>query len=135
MSQLNTAPLRVGTGLRSHLVPFHRTTKARVVPPTVELPAAAQRSAVAHDTAASRERVAPAGFGLVTIDQVEPFQRSMNAVPADSPTAKQLVADVHETPFSCAPVAPPGFGLATIDQLVPFQRSARVRWVIPGPAK
>src|SRR6476646_3842503 len=80
VSQLNTAPLRAGTGLRSHLVPFHRTTKARVVPATVELPTAAQRSAVAHDTAASRERVAPAGFGLATIDQLVPFQRSMNAL-------------------------------------------------------
>ena len=59
---------------------------------------------VAHK---SREQVAP-GFGLLWIDQVEPFQRSANGVPkspvldtlVDDPAAVQADAAVHETALS-----------------------------------
>ena len=71
--------------------------------------------------------VDPEGVGLVTIDQLVPFQRSITvtvfaAVVAD-PTAKQFVVLVHATPLKTVPVAAAGFGLATTDQLVPFHRS------------
>ena len=71
-------------------------------------------------------------FGLVTIDQVVPFQCSTNVLlvaPGWSkvwPTALQFVVLGHDTLSRPLEVTPLGLGLATIDQLVPFHRSTKV---------
>ncbi len=67
----------------------------------------------------------PLGFGLVIIDQLDPFQRSTK-VPWPEPTAKQLVALRQVTSVNSACSTPAGFGLATIDHFVPFQCSTSV---------
>jgi hypothetical protein len=88
-----------------------------------------------HDTPDSWLCDAPDGFGVATIVQLVPFQRSTNVrltlELVKPPTAKQLVALVHDTAVRSLDDAPDGFGLATTVQLVPFQRSTNVR---PKPA-
>jgi hypothetical protein len=79
-------------------------------------------------TSLSEAEVDPLGFGLATIDQVVPFQRS-TSVPSTPPlellpTALQLVALGHVTLESAE--FPLEFGLAMMDQLVPFQCSTSV---------
>jgi hypothetical protein len=105
--------------------PFHTSIRRRTDDPETASPAARQRVAVGHEMLVRLAPVAPPGFGLVIIDQLDPFQRS-TSVPRPEPTAKQLVALRHVTPVSsvCATFA--GFGLATIDHFVPFQRSTSV---------
>jgi hypothetical protein len=82
-----------------------------------------------HDTPLRLLLVAPFGLGLVTIDQLVPFQCSTNVLVVEPvvelPTAKQLVVLRHATPLKLAAESL-GLGLATIDQLVPFQCSTNV---------
>ena len=82
--------------------------------------------AVAHDTPASR-RAVPAGFGLATTDQLEPFHRSISVLTVKplkkSPTAKQFCGLVHDTCRKRLSELP----WAITDQLVPFHRSMSVR--------
>jgi hypothetical protein len=69
-------------------------------------------------------------LGLVTIDQLVPFQCSTNVEELLLvPTAKQLVVLGHDTPLRTAEL----LGLVTIDQLVPFQCSTNV--FVPELAK
>jgi hypothetical protein len=59
------------------LVPFQRSASVRWVPVlAVKLPTAVQAVADVHETPLSPLAVAPAGFGVFSIDQVVPFQRS-----------------------------------------------------------
>ena len=74
-------------------------------------------------------RLAPAGEGAETIDQLVPSHCSTTELipPARyCPTAKQLVALAQETPSRLVDAAPAGFGLATIVQLVPSHCSTNV---------
>jgi len=73
-------PLGLGAVTSDQLVPSQ--CSARGVPP-VEVttsPTAEQSVAVAHDTAPKTLTVAPVGLGEVTIDQVVPFQCSINGL-------------------------------------------------------
>ncbi len=108
-------------------MPFPRSISVVVTPPTVELPTATQLVVPVQDTPMTATAVAPLGVGLATIDQAEPFQRSMSTCEAelfaDVPTATQLDAVAQEMPAKCATTSWAGTGMSTIDQLVPFQRS------------
>lgn len=85
---------------------------------------------VGHDRPLKSESVAPAGFGLVTIDQLVPSQCSVNVLsPAlleENATAKQFDVPGHDTPVRSDSIAPLTLALGTTDQLVPFQCSANV---------
>ena len=83
---------------------------------------------VGHDTPFNVVNRAPAWLGLVTGDQLVPFQLSTreaitDEVLAKEPTAKQLVVVGHDTPLKVLSAPPAGLGLATIDHVVPFQSS------------
>jgi hypothetical protein len=121
----------VGLGLPTidQLVPFQRSTNVCIAEVVEKKPTAKQLDVLGHDTPSRAEPVAPPGFGLATIDQLVPSQRSTNVFwpgPLAAPTAKQLVVLAHDTPFSSDSFSPVGFGLATTDQLVPFQWSTSV---------
>jgi hypothetical protein len=93
-----------------------------VVNPVRYTPTAKQLVVLGHETPLS-EALFPAGFGLGTIDQDDPFQRAISersAAPLKYwPTAKQLVEVVQETfaSLDCELVA----GDGSIDHVVPFQ--------------
>jgi hypothetical protein len=74
--------------------------------------------------------LAPEGPGVVSMDQLVPFQRSASAAVTfglkEVPTAMQFVADVQETAARKL-FQPVALGVVWMDQLVPFQRSASVR--------
>ena len=92
-----------------------------------ELPTAIQLSADEHETPASEFSAAPPAFGVGTIDQLVPFQRSARLFcevdVEENPTAAQSLALAHDTPLSCVSFEPVGFGAATIAHWVPFHRS------------
>jgi hypothetical protein len=112
---------------------------------TENMPTAKQLFALGHDTLDKRSTGAP-GFGLVTIVQVEPFQRSMSvkvfepspeppAALKSVPTAKHVVALAHDTLARLLSLRTNGgfsarFGLGVIVQVEPFHCSMRV-WVAP----
>jgi hypothetical protein len=102
-------------------LPFHSSPKP--------VPLASQAFAVVQETLRSSENVDDAGLGVVSIDQVVPFQRSAKVVVVeplrDQPTAVQAEVEVQETPEKPAVDAPWGFGAVTVDQVEPFQRSAK----------
>ncbi|MGO9874956.1 MAG: hypothetical protein ACLPVY_14275, partial [Acidimicrobiia bacterium] len=73
-----------------------------------------------HDTPSRTLSGAAAEFGLTTIDQRVPFQRSIRVLaigpgPAEFPTATQFVALVHDTADNALWDTPDGLGVATID--------------------
>jgi hypothetical protein len=115
-------------------VPSHRSISVRWVVGVKREPTAKHAVLVAHATPNSKLDVAPTGFGLGTIDQWLPSQRSVSVrggvllLAVELPTATQLVRLVHETPFNSMSTAI-GLGLATIVQLTPFHRSISVRAV------
>ena len=82
--------------LTDHRAPSHRAVNS----PFDDHPIAMQRVLVGHETSEMPASLAPGGFGIVTIDQCAPSQRSTNAtsLPAkmESPTAKQLLTLAHE---------------------------------------
>jgi hypothetical protein len=122
-------PAGFGLATIDHAVPFQRSTSVRGVMPLLASPTAKQLVVLAHETPKRSLFPAPAGFGLATIDQAEPFQRSMSVLAGltpDTPTAKQLVALGHETENRPGNGEPLGLGLATIDHTVPFQRRTSV---------
>ena len=89
--------------------------------------------ALAHQMLFSAARVyatpTPGGFGLGTMVQVEPSQRSANVVAVwglcdCDPTARQLLGLAHDTPTS-APPPRGGLALATVAQLDPLPRTTR----------
>jgi hypothetical protein len=72
------------------------------------------------------------GFGVGSVDQVVPFQRSANVpcppplVGEYSPTAVQAVADVHDTPLSSLLNAVPRLALDCTSQWAPSHCSTSV---------
>jgi len=92
------------------------------------LPTAKQFVVVGHDTSASPVE---GTLGLVTIDHVLPFQRSISVVVADvwaenvwmEPTAKHEVLVGHETESTAGTVVVVRVGPGTIDHAAPFQCS------------
>jgi hypothetical protein len=112
-------------------VPSQRSISVLWVECVKREPTAKHAVLVAHATPNNKLDVAPTGFGLGTIDQRLPSQRSVSVrgtLPetVKLPTAKQRVGLGHDTPFNWVSTDA-GFGLATIDQLVPFHRSINVR--------
>src|SRR5947207_151593 len=125
------SPAGLGLGTTDQLLPSHCSTNVFVAEPFSELPTATHIVVVGHFTSVRSLLVAPAGSGLVTIDQLFPSHCSTNVwiapLAAKSATAKQLVALRHQTALRAAEYGPsPGLGLAMIDQLAPFQRSISV---------
>src|SRR5439155_7564474 len=124
---LSTAPVApVGFGLVTidQLVPSQCSTNVfSTNEESVYSPTASQLDVLGHDTPLRTGDVAPLGLGLVTIDQLVPFQRSTNVLFAElveySPTASQLVVLGHDTPVRTGPVAPVAVGRATTEQLDP----------------
>jgi hypothetical protein len=107
-----------------HFVPFHRSTSV-LLP---ESPTAKHIFVVGHATLFSSFN-APGPFGLATMDQLDPFQRSINVLVTDPlkklPTAKQRVALAHDT--CCNPLWEPLAGPATsANEVVPFPCSTKV---------
>jgi hypothetical protein len=80
-------------------------------------------------------------LGLVTIDQVSPFQCSIRVVPRTSfaepvvPTAKQSLELRQVIALNAEPVEFVGLGAGRTDQAEPFQRSASVLLTQPPVAK
>ena len=81
-----------------------------------ESPTAKHSFALADDTPFRLPSSLFERFGVATIDQRVPFQRSTNGRVFVPPTAKQSDAVRHVTPFKPAPLWPLGFGLDMIDQ-------------------
>ncbi len=85
-------------------MPFHRSINVTSSDTFVAVvrPTAKHVVALAHATLDSSLRAAPAGFGLETIDQPVPFQRSTkvnNCVPVvRDPTATQSESPKHPMP-------------------------------------
>jgi hypothetical protein len=112
------------------LLPFHRSASVKPILPLREKPPTAVQAVIdVHDTPNRVLSVAPAGSGVVWIDQRAPFHRSAKAVPEDDPTAVQAASDVHDTPDRALSVSA-GFGVVWIDQLTRFQRSANGKNVV-----
>ena len=96
-------------------------------------PAATQKLGLVHDTPWSRLLCEVEVFGLVTMDQAEPFQDSMRVWVTllwALPTATQKLGLVHETPKSSLSRLP-GLGLEAMDQTEPFQVSTSVWLILP----
>jgi hypothetical protein len=123
---LRIVPAGAGVVVIDQPAPFHTSIRRCTDDPETESPTATHRAVVGHVMLVRLAPVAPPGFGLVMIDQLDPFQRS-TSVPRPDPTAKQLVALRQVTPVSSVCSTFAGFGLATIDHFVPFHRSKRVR--------
>jgi hypothetical protein len=87
-----------------------------------------QAFAVRHDTETSELLVAPAGFGVLCMVQLVPFQLSasvrVTAAVEYSPTAVQALAVRHETPTSRLAVAPLGSLMLWTVQVEPLRPSA-----------
>jgi len=103
------------------LVPFHSSTSDSGGENSLAYVRPAAKHAIVTEatwqlTAWSSVSAAPPGGGTATMDHVEPFQVSLNAVVAEDespkPTATQSVALKQLTPFSRDWSAPLGFGLA-----------------------
>jgi hypothetical protein len=126
---LSGTPLEFGVDWIDQAVPFHRSAKVCAFLNEIRLePTAVQAVGDVHDTALNLTGF-PVGLGVVSTDQLVPFQPSAKVtVPVVEiklePTAVQAVADVHETPLSVLDSALVGLGVVSIDQLAPFQRSA-----------
>ncbi len=119
-----------GDGTTDHDVPFHCWISVNLSSVPVEyVPTAKQLVTDRHVTSCSSALNAPGGLGLVTIDQLVPFHRSISArLPfRKAPTAKQSVALTHETPCRFASGDPLGSVVGTIDQLPATLRSISVR--------
>jgi hypothetical protein len=77
LKPLSTAPVGLGVVWIDHPAPFHRSPNVVALWALLtEYPAAAQVVAEVHDTPLSWLDAAPAGLGVVWIDQLVPFQRS-----------------------------------------------------------
>jgi hypothetical protein len=73
-------PVALGLDMMDQLVPFQRSTNVLVVVPSNERPTAKQVVGLGHDTPFRTLSAAPVGLGLVTMDQLVPFQRSANVL-------------------------------------------------------
>ena len=131
------APASFGLATTDQLVPFQASVNVLFSACDKDPPTAKQLVAAEHETACKPDAAVSVPFGLVTIDQLVPFQLSTNVLLAEllpeTPTATQLVAAEHDTPSSSDPPVPVRLGLVTIDQLVPFQLSTNVVGAELGP--
>jgi hypothetical protein len=121
------APLGVGLATIDQVVPFQRSMSTCGAELFADLPTAMQLDTVEHEMPARFAETAPAGIGMLTIDQLVPFHRSTSGrcaqhVAGAEPTAKQLVVLAQETAESELSDVD-GFRLVEVLQLVPFQRS------------
>jgi hypothetical protein len=128
--------LPAGGASSTQLEPFHSSVIAWAV--VTSVPTAKQCALPGQVTASSVLPASARGFGLTSIVQLVPFQRSINVfrrlrlplgLPVaglDAPTATQLVALEQVNPLKKLVGTPDTFGLVTIDQVVPFQRSTNV---------
>jgi hypothetical protein len=132
VSWLSFAPVGLGVGWMTQVVPFQRSAsvcgwpKGRKYDPT-----AVQEVADGQDTPSRSPCAVPVGLGVVWMDQAVPFQvsASVDVSPVEAslmyePTAVHAVADRHETPSKEACMPGAGLGVGWIDQWVPFQCSA-----------
>lgn len=115
-------PGGVGGGSIDQLVPSQVSTRgSETLSPAImlllvlKLPTAVHAVGDEHETPFSELYVAPGGFGVDWIDQVEPFHCSTRVIrrpvlPANEPTAVQATLEAHETPFSPTAMASPGDG-------------------------
>src|SRR5437867_4039007 len=98
---MEAPPVAVVPATVDQIVALERS--ANVCLEAEELPTAKQVVALVHRTPLSAAEVVPLGFGLATIAQLVPFQRSTKVFVAELveelPTAKQLVAVIHDTPL------------------------------------
>ncbi|MGO9876892.1 MAG: hypothetical protein ACLPVY_24215 [Acidimicrobiia bacterium] len=115
-------------GTTDQIVPFHRSISALVVVSFPASPTAIQLAAEVQATLANVVTGACATFGVGTIDQVAPFQRSasvrdapLNGSIVTPPTAMQDVEVVQEMLWRTRPA---GIGVGTIDQSAPSHTSA-----------
>jgi hypothetical protein len=123
-----------GVEVIDQLVPSKASASVKdSVPSEVSIdrkPMAIQLVALEQETSNNCVMREPAGVGLATIDQLDPFHRSTSVfVPVEEakvPTAKQSVELTQSTPARYARVDPAGMGAGTIDQLDPFHRCVRI---------
>jgi len=127
---LDASPAGVGVDWIDQLVPSQASAKVTLGPElSAALPTASQEVEEMHETAARIGPLAPAGFGVDSIDQLVPSQASASVTILPEllvllPTATHA-PDVQETPERTLSLPPPA-GVTCIDQRVPFQLSARV---------
>jgi hypothetical protein len=101
------------------------------------VPIARQDDALVHDTPLRTVKVPPAGRGLPTTRQDQPFQDSMSphvveVLSLNDPTAMQDEALLQETALRTLETAPFGFGLGITDHAEPFHSSVRPRTTPSG---
>src|SRR5262249_42091630 len=134
--KLYTAPTGSGLLTMSHSDPFQRSVSALTCEKAEFplAPTATQPQVPPHATPA-RSLSGPGRFGLLTMDQAEPFQCSAKilvrlGVPdgwrelrAWVPTARQSDAPAHETPFRSPRTGAGRAGPCTIDHRDPSQPS------------
>ena len=85
-----------GLGVTVQLVPFHDSIKVRKPRPLELKPTAAQATELVQETP-SRLLLAVPGLGVVTTDQVDPFQVSASDPAVSDPTAMQKLEVGQET--------------------------------------
>jgi hypothetical protein len=130
--ELSLTPGGFGLATTDQTTPFHCSTSvcARCVVSLMSSPTA-KHVVPLHETS-SKKPGPPAGFGLVTRDQLVPFQRTTNgldSVPSyANPTAKHVVPSRHVIPERLPATRPGGFAASTTDHAVPFHRSMRVEY-------
>src|SRR5258706_5102357 len=109
---VQVAPAGFGLVATDQLVPFHCSTRVFGAAAVPEPPTAKQLVALGQETPLSSLISAPMGFGLVSTDQVVPFQRSTSVVWSVYPTAMQFVALKHDSPNRTPFGGPAGLVLA-----------------------
>jgi hypothetical protein len=77
---LLVAPTGLGLATIDQVVPFHCSTKVFVAEPVVNVPTAMQLVGLGHATPPRELLIAPAGWAVVSIDQLVPFQCSTSSV-------------------------------------------------------
>jgi hypothetical protein len=118
-------PAGVGVAKIDHAAPFHRSANVLDEVVNVPTPTATHHAADVHERPESAVLELLVGLGVVRMDQVRPFQRSLKAVSVNVrlawwPTATHAVADLQLTALRLLPIA-------TVDpvtrQEVPFHAS------------
>ena len=131
--------MRLGVRWSIQLPPFHRSANCPTVPAgLVRKPTAVQDLDDTHDTPSSPLLLAPAGVGVVSIDQPLPYHRcasvtSTSAALVKNPTAVQVLTGTHDTPPNWPNVAPARVGVRWTIQLLPFHRSASITSLLGRP--
>jgi len=116
----SVTPAGVGLATIDQLVPSHRSINVWDVEvvdvSTLSSPTAKQLVELEHDTPSNSTAARAGGLGLATIDQLVPFQCSINVPFPPVPTAKQSDALEHDTAESSPFGGPGGLTLGTTDQ-------------------